>query len=93
MARAHFESPGVAERFMHEIPLGRLGMPSDMADAAAWLASAGYVTGAILDVAGGNQMTRFPYLRELPGQGASYEGAGALYDREHGQATRFSGVG
>ena len=89
MARAHYDSPGVGERFAQEIPLGRLGTPADMANAAIWLAGPAFVTGCNLDISGGNQLTRFPFLNELPGEGKSYEGSGALYDREHGSATAF----
>jgi NAD(P)-dependent dehydrogenase (short-subunit alcohol dehydrogenase family) len=89
MARAHYNTPGVSERFIHEIPLGRLGQPQDMADAVLWLSGPAFITGSMLDVSGGNQINRFPFIEELPGQGASYEGSGALYDREHGQATTF----
>jgi len=92
MAKAHYTSPGVTELFTREIPLGRLGLPEDMASAAAWLSGPAYVTGSILDIAGGNQLNRFPFLDELPGQGASYEGSGALYDREHGKASSFAGI-
>jgi NAD(P)-dependent dehydrogenase (short-subunit alcohol dehydrogenase family) len=84
MARDHYNTPGVSERFIHEIPLGRLGSPEDMADAVLWLSGPAYISGSILDVSGGNQITRFPYLHELPGEGASYEGSGALADREAG---------
>jgi len=91
MAREHYNSPGVGERFTHEVPLGRLGYPADMANAAVWLAGPSYITGCNLDISGGNQLTRFPFLEELPGAGASYEGSGALYDREHGKGTTFSG--
>ncbi|MGN0493973.1 MAG: 3-oxoacyl-ACP reductase FabG [Acutalibacteraceae bacterium] len=38
------------------IPLGRMGSPSDIADAAAFLATAGYVTGEVLRVDGGIAM-------------------------------------
>lgn len=85
MAADHYNTPGVAERFIHEIPLGRLGEPRDMAEAAVYLASSSYMTGSILDVAGGNQLNRFPFLSELPGAGLSYDGAGALYDRQQGK--------
>jgi len=80
-----YNSPGVGERFSREVPLGRLGTPADMARAVVWLSGPAYVTGSVIDVAGGNQLNRFPHLDELPGALANYEGAGALYDREQGQ--------
>jgi NAD(P)-dependent dehydrogenase (short-subunit alcohol dehydrogenase family) len=47
--------PGRAERIGASAPLGRAGDPEEIARAILWLASdeASYVTGAILDVAGG----------------------------------------
>lgn len=85
MAKSHYDSPGITERFVHEIPAGRLGTPDDMADTVLWLAGNSYITGSVLDIAGGNQINRFPFLSELPGEGASYEGSGALADREAGK--------
>jgi NAD(P)-dependent dehydrogenase (short-subunit alcohol dehydrogenase family) len=85
MAKSHYDSPGITERFVHEIPAGRLGVPADMADTVLWLSGNDYITGSVLDIAGGNQINRFPFLHELPGAGASYEGAGALADREQGK--------
>ena len=38
------------------IPLGRMGEPEDIAQAAAYLAEAGYVTGEVLRVDGGIAM-------------------------------------
>jgi 3-oxoacyl-[acyl-carrier protein] reductase len=89
MAADHYDTPGVSERFIKEIPLGRIGQPADMAEVVTLLSGPVYMTGTILDVSGGNQLTRFPFLDELPGAGASYEGAGALYDREHGKGYTF----
>jgi 3-oxoacyl-[acyl-carrier protein] reductase len=46
------------EKLVERIPLGRLGMPEDVAQAVAFLASAGagYITGATLHVNGGMYM-------------------------------------
>jgi len=90
MARSFFGSPGVAKRFEHEIPLGRLGRPEDIADCVEWLATGAYVTGCSIDVSGGNQLNRFPFLGELPGGGLNYHNHGALYDREHGRGQTFA---
>lgn len=38
---------------LEDIPLGRFGLPSDVAKAALYLAEAGFVTGTILNVSGG----------------------------------------
>lgn len=85
MAGSFYRMPGVTEAFTREIPLGRLGQPEDMADAVAWLAGPAFVTGSMLDVSGGHQLTRFPYLHELPGGDVNYEGSGALGDRGEGR--------
>ena len=49
---------GQREALLRDIPLGRLGAPEDIAEAAAWLASdaAAYVTGQTLHVNGGMAM-------------------------------------
>lgn len=46
---------GVRERIAAMTPLGRLGLPDDIAEAAAWLISpaAAFVTGSLLTVSGG----------------------------------------
>ncbi len=85
MAGDFFNTPGVGEKFAREVPLGRLGTPADIADAALWLSGPAYISGVTLDISGGNQINRFPFLNELPGGDESYEGSGALYDREQGQ--------
>ncbi len=47
--------PGTGDAMAERIPLGRLGRPDDVAEAVSWLLSdrAGYVSGAVLTVAGG----------------------------------------
>lgn len=51
MTDAQGENP-----LIQQIPLGRMGTPEDVADAAAYLAEAAYVTGAVLRVDGGMAM-------------------------------------
>jgi 3-oxoacyl-[acyl-carrier protein] reductase len=48
-------TPEQREKVMAMIPLGRLGLPEDVAHAALFLASpmAAYITGATIDVNGG----------------------------------------
>ena len=47
--------PGMLEKMVAAVPMGRLGTPAEVASAIVWLLSdeAAYVTGALLDVAGG----------------------------------------
>jgi NAD(P)-dependent dehydrogenase (short-subunit alcohol dehydrogenase family) len=89
MAKTFYDTPGVAEAFVKEIPLGRWGYPADMASAVIWLSSQVYMTGSMLDVSGGHQINRFPFLSELPGgDDRSYEGSAALADRAAGKGFR-----
>lgn len=47
--------PDRIERLSGTIPMGRAGLPEEVAQAIVWLCSehASYVTGALVDVAGG----------------------------------------
>lgn len=49
------QNPDFMENFANRIPLGRIGMPEDIAGPAVFLASdmARYITGATLPVDGG----------------------------------------
>jgi NAD(P)-dependent dehydrogenase (short-subunit alcohol dehydrogenase family) len=58
--------PGVADAFTREVPLGRVGVPRDIADVVSWLSAPNYITGVSLPVSGGNQLTRLPRMDELP---------------------------
>ena len=65
MSRSTYELPGVMEARSGTVPLGRIGLPADMAQAVLFLASprAAYVNGADLMVDGGfmaNLMTLVP---------------------------------
>ena len=46
----------IPEAVLGNIPLGRMGSPQDVAEASAYLATATYVTGAVLTVDGGISM-------------------------------------
>ncbi|MFO0908225.1 MAG: glucose 1-dehydrogenase [Isosphaeraceae bacterium] len=53
--RAKSEVPGLNERVLTRVPMGRWGVPEDLAGTAIWLASAAsdYVTGTAIPVDGG----------------------------------------
>ncbi|GAA4879005.1 SDR family NAD(P)-dependent oxidoreductase [Actinomycetospora straminea] len=53
--------PEVRRRTLDAIPVGRAGRPEDVADAVAFLADAGYVTGQVLVACGGRSIGD-PYL-------------------------------
>lgn len=58
-----------AEIAKKEVPLGRIGLPEDIAGAALFLASelSSFITGQILNVAGG--IPQLPYSATIAGQG------------------------
>jgi NAD(P)-dependent dehydrogenase (short-subunit alcohol dehydrogenase family) len=66
MGRPTFSIPGMTEAWAKEVPLGRIGEPRDFVDAALWLAGSSFVTGLNLHVSGGHQLTRLPYIEEMP---------------------------
>jgi L-rhamnose 1-dehydrogenase len=57
MTRHHWEQPGPAEHIKVRVPVGRIGTPTDIGHAVAFLASeeASYVSGVTLRVDGGHQ--------------------------------------
>lgn len=82
MAREVFADPAVRERFVKEVPAGRLGEPEDFADACLWLAGPAYTTGLNLQLNGGNHITRFPYISELPSSDHTFDDIRTVYDRD-----------
>lgn len=81
MAREAFAVPGFEAAYAREVPLQRVGLPEDFANAVLWLAGPAYVTGLNLQVNGGNHLTRFPYLSELPLGQETYGSGKPLGDR------------
>jgi 3-oxoacyl-[acyl-carrier protein] reductase len=82
LAWDYYSNDQVRARFEEEIPLGRIGMPSDFADAALWLAGPAYATGLNLQANGGQFLTRFPRPDETD---VAPESSGKpLFDREQG---------
>ncbi|TCJ97161.1 SDR family NAD(P)-dependent oxidoreductase [Nocardia alba] len=57
--------PGVTEDYLDNTPLGRAGLPEEVADAVVFLCSdrATWITGEVLDMNGGAHMMRYPRLR------------------------------
>ena len=66
MTAASFATPGVADAFIKEYPLGRVGTSEDIAQAVLWLADdATYVTGQNLQINGGLTLRRNPRPEEI----------------------------
>lgn len=79
-----FSNAAVRQVFEKEVPLGRLALPRDIANAVLWLCGPAFVTGLNLPICGGNQLSRFPMISEMPQAEASWEGQGVtLYDQEN----------
>lgn len=81
MAREAFENPEFEAISAREVPLGRIGFPEDFANGVLWLAGPSYMTGVQLELSGGNQLTRMPYLSEMPGGQEAYGSGKVLGDR------------
>jgi NAD(P)-dependent dehydrogenase (short-subunit alcohol dehydrogenase family) len=66
--------PGVIDEYVENTPVGRAGVPSDIAEAALYLASEGssYVNGTVLEVDGGAHTMRYPDV--IAGVGRLLEG-------------------
>lgn len=65
MTAPMMDVPGTDDVFKREVPLGRTGVPRDIADVIMWLSAPNYITGVSLPVSGGNQLTRLPRMDEL----------------------------
>lgn len=52
--------PGVVDEYLENTPLGRAGAPEDVAEAVAFLCSAPWLTGEVLDLNGGAHLRRYP---------------------------------
>ena len=83
MAWDYYSNPQVRAQFEYEIPLKRIGMPADFANAVLWLAGPAYVTGVNLQVNGGNFLTRVPRPNET--EARAQDSGKVLFDREQGQ--------
>jgi NAD(P)-dependent dehydrogenase (short-subunit alcohol dehydrogenase family) len=62
-----FKNEPVMKKFIAEKPLGRTGVPDDIAAGVRYLAGpeSSWVTGQSIGIEGGNELTRAPYLEEL----------------------------
>jgi NAD(P)-dependent dehydrogenase (short-subunit alcohol dehydrogenase family) len=81
MSKEAFENPEFAKVYEREIPMNRVGQPGDFANAVLWLAGPAYVTGLNIQVNGGNQLTRMPFMHEMPGGREAYGSGKVLGDR------------
>ena len=55
---------GIEDDYLANTPLGRSGTPDEIAEAAAYLANAAWVTGEVLDINGGAHLMRYPDLNK-----------------------------
>ena len=66
LTERHFSTPAILKDYFRHIPLGRGGLPEEVANASAFLASdlAAYITGATLFVDGGQMASKFATWNE-----------------------------
>jgi len=62
-----FDNADTLKKFTDEKPLGRTGVPDDIAAGVRYLAGpeSAWVTGQSIGIEGGNELTKAPYLEEL----------------------------
>ena len=60
LTAAALDVPGVEGEYVENIPLGRPGTPTEVAEAVMYLARAQWITGEVLDLNGGANMMRYP---------------------------------
>ncbi len=62
-----FKNEPVIQQFIEEKPLGRTGVPDDIAAGVRYLAGpeSSWVTGQSIGIEGGNELTKAPYLESL----------------------------
>lgn len=67
MTKHLLAAPGVADAFLQETPLGRIGRIDDVVSAVTWLASdaSSFVTGQNLHVDGGTSLRRLPRVDDF----------------------------
>ena len=66
-AEGLFKNEPVIKQFLEEKPLGRTGVPDDIAAGVRYLAGpeSSWVTGQSIGIEGGNELTKAPYLESL----------------------------
>ncbi len=52
--------PGIEDDYLANTPLGRAGLPEEIAEAAVYIAGAQWLTGEVLDLNGGAHLQRYP---------------------------------
>jgi len=60
LAAGMFDDPGVDAAYRQQIPLGRVAVASDIAEAVVRLSEIGYITGVNLPASGGMHLNRIP---------------------------------